>query len=390
MRRLTAAVMVLSFCAGGRWGYGDTVVSVKLLQSDDLPSLSDATHQRILRRASQIVKDCCDLEIDFRVDGSQSVAAFLAERRRRIAPYQVAPSMAWDLFETTPERYRTAVAQKIRACRCLAQLRAFMPNVKSDMSDEQAGLAIAEAYSDGIRRFTTIQKANGEPLLRRENWKDHSLGHWAAYVNAQPWQEGHTLYLSNWILAEDALDDAPLLILERGGIVNALTLPASHTVIVAYGSILSDELASGNPRLKGMTAREKEQAIAYVIAQQFGAYLLKQAAVNYSLEAGLVRPIQTLGSVAELYLKDTVKVAGRKGETLDLLHSKICKTLTRMDVYIAQGHWSEVIEEARRLDNLTLDAESEMQVLLRIGLAEEQIERERRRLPGIAPPPDVR
>jgi hypothetical protein len=61
-----------------------------------------------------------------------------------------------------------------------------------------------------------------------------------------------------------------------------------------------------------------------------------------------------------------------------------------MDVHAAQGHWIDVIEESQQLENVTVDADTEIQVSLRVKLAQEQIYRERNRPPGIAPPGSVR
>jgi hypothetical protein len=329
-----------------------TRVDVQDIVDKTLPALSDERLGAVLKRAEELVKDVCSIDVRFDRAKSRDADEFLAEHSRRIAPFRIPTDWYVNPFADRQEfenRIMELVGDQWE------QVRNVMPDGQATIHDrETAARALAQRYAAGLERLKGVKAIDGQPLIRAETWKRYSLTEWGVCLHSADWVDGgYKLYLSNTVLLDDALS-GKVQELTLPPAMNGFVLPASRSAMVAYGTVLSEELI-GNPRLASMSERDKDQAVSYVIAQMVGVFLLNGKGSSYAENGGLARPLALLRDKQDLSDNKRLALSPAEREDNRMGASYSFKVTLRMSIFAAQGQWADVIKEADRAADARFD-----------------------------------
>jgi hypothetical protein len=269
-------------------------VRVTVLADDRLPGLSAAQVGEVLRVAEKMLLRGCDQEVRFHVEDETPLREFLASERRRISPYARSKDSYIDIFHIDPAELESLALEGCEQYGTLDQLRnVFEPTDReTTTSYADAARLLVRKYQQRIVNVTRLKDVTGKPLITPEARHDFSLAHWEIYFASRPWSETRRLYLANTILVDDLRAVAPHSMVT--GIANGVAYPAVNAAVVAYHPIFSGEASIRTHRFGQLTDEERLAGIAYVIAHEVGAHLIKGERDDYRNGARLARPIAAI------------------------------------------------------------------------------------------------
>jgi hypothetical protein len=171
----------------------------------------------------------------------------------------------------------------------------------------------------------------------------------------------------------DDVADVNALTWSHRGIANGFVLPASQLAMVSCYAVLSDDLAGGNRSLGKLTADEKVDALAYIIAQYLGVYLIDGRDRELSVTGGLARPFQLLTETRDFTDMRKMRIDKVPHATRGIRGSYTFKVLLRMEVGLARHDWPGVLQEANRAQDALFDTRQSAQVAARQRIAERNL-----------------
>ena len=331
-------------------------VRVTLLSEDRLPRLSDEQVRTVLDTAQKMLARGYDAQVRFRLDDPIAVRQFFDVQRRRIAPYTRPTESYNDIFSIeTLELHGLAVA----GCRrygTVHQLRTlFLPAEREQVTSHvDAARLLVQKYKQRIGNIRRLTDATGKLLITPDNVQDSSLAHWESLFATSPWGQPHRLYLANTILVDDLRAFAPHSMVT--GIANGVSYPVVNAAIVAYHPILSGDAAIATHRLGNLTDDERLAVIAYVIAHEIGAHLIKNESDDYRDGAGLARPIAAITDRREILGHDRWRKRQLDPRPLDIEGIKWWMCDLRLDVCIARNDPFGAMDVLELVSNLKVDS----------------------------------
>ena len=269
-------------------------VQVTILNEDRLPRLSKLQVGEVLRVAQRMLLRGCERDVRFRVEQEQPLRAFLDGERRRIAPYAVRKDRYIDIFRIDEIELEALALKGCEQYGTVEQLRTLVEPAEREAIESHADAArlLVRKYGARIGNVKRMNDVTGRPLVTLEDWHEVSLAHWEAYFASRRWGETRRLYLANTVIVDDLRAVAPHSMIT--GIANGVAYPAVNAAIVAYHPIFSDDESIRTHRFGKLTEDERLAVIAYVIAHEIGAHLVRQERDDYRDGAGLARPIAAI------------------------------------------------------------------------------------------------
>lgn len=312
-------------------------VRVTLLDEERLPRMTNAQLGKVLDVARRMLEKGCGAEVVFRVGDRVPVGQFLEGERWRVAPYERPKDSYNDIFEIERLELDAAARAGCELYGTVEELKAvFEPAEREGITSHAAAARLlVRKYKQRIADIRREKDAAGKPLITRDNWRDFSIAHWEVYFASMPWGETRRLYLANTILVDDLRAFAPHSMIS--GIANGVAYPGVNAAIVAYHPILSGEESLRTHRLGDLTEDERLAVMAYVVAHEVGAHLIRHDRDDYREGTGLARPIAAFADKRELL--DVERWGERKVEPrrLDVEMIKWWMCDLRIDVCIARN-----------------------------------------------------
>lgn len=330
-------------------------VQVTILNNDRLPRLSEAQVGEVLRVAERMLLRGCEQDVRFRVVREEPLRQFLDGERRRIAPYTVRKDSFIDIFRIDAVELEPLAVKGCAQYGTVDQVRKVF-----DAADREGITSYADAarllvrkYEQRIRDIMRLKSLTGKPFVTPENWRDVSLAHWEAYFASRPWGETRRLYLANTVLVDDLRNVAPHSMIT--GIANGVAYPAVNAAVIAYHPILSADASISTHRLGKLTDEERLAVIAYVIAHEIGAHLIRHERDDYRDGAGLARPIAAISDRRDIL--DYEKWEKRQVDPLplDVESIKWWMCDLRLDVCIARDDVADAYDVLNLVDSLKVD-----------------------------------
>lgn len=307
------------------------VVDVIVLERPDLPALTAKEIDATLALASKMLHKSLDRQLEMRIVQRLALDRFLADERRRIAPYHLS---SFDLFLDSPKPYRDAV---IRACReygTLEQIKVLLPDQQHDdvKSYEDAADRLLDGYAQAIAAIKDLKTKTGKPLVTRENQRDFSIVEFDVIFYSMEVAKRPTLYLANSLIIDDNLQSPAPHTMVRG-IAHGVAFPGCDRALVGYtGHLLGDRRITGYPWK--LSDGGKQAAIAYTIAHEVGTHLLLKERDDYDRFALVHRPLPV--DEEELLKIDQWPKRRTTGKSLDMTAIGYSRLRIRLEIAIAR------------------------------------------------------
>ena len=312
-------------------------VRVTLLDDDRLPRLAPEQVRKVLGVAQRMLSRGCETEVVFHIDGRMPVRQFLDRERRRIAPYVRPKDSFNDVFRIEQLQLDALALAGCRQYGTVEQLRNLFDQAERENIDSHADAArlLVRKYKQRVGDVKRVKNAAGGVLITPDNWQDFSLAHWEIYFASMAWSDGHRLYLANTLLIDDLRAFAPHSMI--AALANGVAYPGVNAAVVAYHPILSGDAALRTHRLGELSDEERLAVVAYVIAHELGAHLLKHERDDYRDFAGLARPIAAITDIQAILGYDDWPQRRVDPPPLDVEAIKWWMCDLRIDVCIARN-----------------------------------------------------
>jgi hypothetical protein len=330
-------------------------VQVTILHEDRLPSLSRAQVDEVLRIAQQMLLRGCEQEVRFRIEQEQPLRQFLDGERRRIAPFVVRKDSYIDIFRIDAAELEALALKGCAQYGTVEQVRNVFPTAdRAEItSHADAARRLVRKYEGRISDIKRLKDVAGKALITAEDWHDFSLAHWETYFASRPWGGTPRLYLANTILVDNLRAVAPHSMIT--GIANGVAYPAVNAAIVAYHPILSGDESIGTHRFGRLAEDERLAAIAYVVAHEIGAHLIRHERDDYRDGAGLARPIAAISDRRDILGYEQWGKRQVDPLPLDVESIKWWMCDLRLEVCIARHDVADAYDILNLVDSLKVD-----------------------------------
>ncbi|OGH55797.1 MAG: hypothetical protein A3G34_00040 [Candidatus Lindowbacteria bacterium RIFCSPLOWO2_12_FULL_62_27] len=263
-----------------------------------LPSAPKAVVSEALQTASKWIETWYRKRVRFRIDRTESVDSYLAEPLRKLPVLNEWRRFSYSLDGTdTVMRFLSQQSDVLRALPIDA-LRSYVPaSIRSRITTpEQAALNLLLIYDEKYRLWKSLRTPAGMPFFDTALPMKHSYWHWER-VFETVWPDSVTdhLIVTNVMLLDDALSDAPPHSLLRGGLLNGFSEEECPQAIVSTFPIFTDFPAISDLRDSGeFTKKDRLLALSHIIAHEFGAHVVEGLRDVYDHEACLAVPTSGL------------------------------------------------------------------------------------------------
>lgn len=263
-----------------------------------LPSASPAVVREALRIASNWIEVWYRKKVRFNIDRTESVDSYLAAQFQRLPVLD-----DWKRFPYALDGSDTVyrfVSQQTTALEgeSIPVLQSYVPPAVRPLitSPSAAARNLLELYDQKLRIWKSLRTLTGAPFFDTVHFQKHSYWHWErAFESLSPEQVTDHLIITNVMLVDDALSDAPPHSLLRGGLLNGMAEEECPQAVVSTFPILTDIPAVADLRdTTEFSAKDRVLALAHIIAHEFGAHVIQGYKDVYDHDACLAVPTSGL------------------------------------------------------------------------------------------------
>lgn len=331
-------------------------VRVTHLHDDRLPKLSTDRVDRVLKTAAAMIERAYGKQVTFTVVTTRPFGEYVAEQRRRIAPYRRPKAETFDIYFDLLAPYRERVADACRVYGTVDQLRALLdPDERASVTSlASAADALLLRYRSRLDGFHSLKDAQGRPLITPQTWAEWAITEWDVFGDSAGPKHDYHLVLANVLLIDnDMRSPAPHSI--ASGFAYGVTYPASNEAIVAYLPMLSDDPAITTLRLGQLTDDERDACIAYVIGHEVGTHAIMNLADSYDLRSLLALPIRLRTDKREILDFAGWKPGEPAARPLPMDNYRARMREIRIDIALAKKDITAAMDEHAALSSLKID-----------------------------------
>lgn len=280
----------------------DTKVSkpfrVVLANDPRLPAVTKETVKEALKIASNWIEVWYRKRIRFEIVQNVDVDSYMAAYFKRLPiprdwmryPYGLDGS---DSFM----RFFRSQADILRK-QSLPVLQSYVPESVRPLitTPEDAAYNILALYDAKLRVWKSLRTPAGVPFFDTSFPIRHSYWYWQeAFESVWPDSVTDHLIVTNVMLLDDALGDAPPHSLLRGGVLNGMAEEECPQAVVTTFPILTDIPAVSDLRdTSEFTPKDRVLALAHIIGHEFGAHVIQGYSDVYDHRACLAVPTSGL------------------------------------------------------------------------------------------------
>ncbi|MBI4180118.1 hypothetical protein HY522_11925 [bacterium] len=269
-----------------------------------LPSMSQKDVEQALKLAANWIEVWYRKRVRFQVDRTEHIDSYMSAVFEKLPipgdwlkyPYALDGSDQVARFH----------GQQVAALkeRSLDAIRGYVPDDIKPLitSPELAAANLLKIYDDRLKIWRTIRSPKGLPYFDTGFPAKHSYWHWERLFDSY-WPEDITdhIIVTNVMLIDDALGDAPPHSLVRGGLLNGLAQEESPQVVVSTFPLITDAPAVSDLRdTTALSSRDRIRALAHIIAHEFGAHVIQGYFDVYDHTACVAVPTPGLAYAATL------------------------------------------------------------------------------------------
>ncbi len=263
-----------------------------------LPSVSKETIRQALDIATNWIEVWYRKRIRFEIDRTVAVDSYLAGYFNRLpipAQWNEYP-YALDGTDTVLRFYRSQ--SEIIRDQSLDALRAYVPPAVRPLitTYEEAAYNMLMLYDAKVRLWKKIRTPGGVPFFNTSFPIQHSYWHWdRAFESVWPDSVTDNLIVTNVLLIDDSLSDAPPHSLIRGGLLNGFADEECAQAVVSTFPVFTDIPAVSELRdTSELTPQARVLALAHIIAHEVGTHVIQGYKDIYDHRACLAVPTSGL------------------------------------------------------------------------------------------------
>lgn len=311
-------------------------VRVVLAVDPRLPSVPQPVIEEALRIASNWIEVWYQKRVHFKITRTVPVHSYQASYFKKLPILEPWKKYPYALDGTdTVSRFIPQQTEILRS-QSIPALRAYVPeSLKSRItSPEEAAKNLLDVYDQKIRLWKSLRTTKGVPFFDTAYPEQHSYWYWErALQSVWPAKVTDHLIITNVMLLDDSISDAPPHSLLRGGLLNGMALEESPQAIVSTFAIFTDLPAVSDLRdTAELSAKERVLALAHIIAHEFGTHVVQGYKDVYDHTACLAVPTSGLA------YSSTLQKLLHQGNPCRLTHPLLDRRKTLTDRYENLAH----------------------------------------------------
>lgn len=280
------------------------VYTVVQAVDERLPTIPRALLRDSLRTAEEWLDRWYGLKVKFRIDRTVPVEDYMRGHLARV-PVPV----DWKKYPYALDGSDSAsrfLAQQITVLQGLSMdsIRSYVPDDVKPLitSTSEAAENLLRLYETKLERWRRLSTPRGVKYFDTAFPQKHSYWWWERVFESQwPDSIANPVIVTNGLLLDDALGDAPPHSLIRGGLLNGFSEEESPQVIVSAFPILTDITEVADLRDTAIPSRKtRVQALAHIIAHELGTHAIQGYKDVYDHTACLAVPTSGLAYEATL------------------------------------------------------------------------------------------
>lgn len=269
-----------------------------------LPRVSDEILKEALRIASNWIEVWYHKRVRFELVRTEPIDSYMNAHLQKLP----VPGK-WKGFPYALDGSDSAarfLGQQVSGLRqqSLESLKSYVPESIKPLitSPEAAAQNLLRAYEEKLSVWKNIRTKMGVAFFDTSFPIKHSYWHWErVFESVRPDSVADHLIITNVMLLDDALSDAPPHSLLRGGLLNGMAEEESPQAIISTFPILTDVPSLADLRdTAEFSPKDRVLALAHIIAHEFGAHVIQGYRDVYDHDACLAVPTAGLAYVSTL------------------------------------------------------------------------------------------
>jgi len=279
-------------------------VRVVLASDARLPRVSDTVIKEALDIAANWIEVWYKKRIRFQIVGDTPIDDYHRSHFVRTPipdkwrPYAYALDGTDTVLRFLPQQANVLKSQS------LAALKEYVPVSLRTLvtTPDEAARNFLLLYDRQLSVWKSLRTAGGAAYFDTRYPQKHSYWHWErAFESILPDQVTDHLIITNVMILDDALNDAPPHSLIRGGILNGMAEEESPQAVVSTFPIFTDVPALDHLRdTDRPSPKERLLALAHIIGHEFGAHVIQGYRDVYDHAACLSVPTSGLAYASTL------------------------------------------------------------------------------------------
>lgn len=277
---------------------------VVLVVDPRLPQAPRSVVDEALKIASNWIEYWYKKRVRFSITRTENIDSYMASHFQKLPvpgkwlryPYALDGS-------DTVARFVTLQTSALQG-QSIPVLKSYVPDsVKALITTpEDAAKNLLNLYDQKLRIWRGLRTPNRVAYFDAAFPRKHSYWYWERlFESVQPDQVADHLIVTNVMLLDDALSDAPPHSLLRGGLLNGMAEEESIQAVVSTFPILTDVPAVSDLRdTAGFSSKDRVLALAHIIAHEFGAHVIQGYKDVYDHQACLAVPTSGLAYTSTL------------------------------------------------------------------------------------------
>ncbi len=311
-------------------------VRVVLAVDPRLPSVPQPVIEEALRIASNWIEVWYQKRVHFKIDRTVPVNSYQSSYFKKLPILEQWKKYPYALDGSdTVARFLLQQTEVLRT-QSMPVLKSYVPDsLKSRItSPEDAAKNLLEVYDQKVKLWKSLRTSKGIPFFDTSYPQKHSYWYWERAMQSV-WPDKVTDYLiiTNVMLLDDSISDAPPHSLLRGGLLNGMALEESPQTLVSTFAIFTDIPAVSDLRdTTELSAKDRVLALAHIIAHEFGTHVLQGYKDVYDHTACLAVPTSGLA------YSSTLQRLLHQGSPCKLAHPLLDRRKTLTDRYENLAH----------------------------------------------------
>lgn len=263
-----------------------------------LPRATDSVIHEALRIAANWIEVWYQKRVRFKVDRTEQIDSYLAAHLESAPILEQWKQYPYALDGTDSVRRFLPQQTTILQNQSIPVLKSYVPaSIRARITTPEAAAGnLLDLYDEKLRLWKSLRSASGLAYFDTGHAQKHSYWFWErTFESVRPDRVSDHLIITNVMLLDDALSDAPPHSLLRGGLLNGMAMEESPQALVSTFPILTDAPGVADLRdTSEFTSRGRILALAHIIAHEFGAHVIQGYKDVYDHPACLAVPTSGL------------------------------------------------------------------------------------------------
>lgn len=269
-----------------------------------LPVMPRAVVDESLQIASKWIEIWYKKRVRFEVVRTENVNFYMTETFRKLPLPEKWLRFPYALDGTDTTARFVSLQKSVLQGESLPALRSYVPSsIRPKITSvDAAAVNLLNIYDEKLKIWKSLRTPAGVAYFDTTYPRKHSFWYWERLFESHwPDQVRDHLVITNVMLLDDSLSDAPPHSLIRGGLLNGMSEEECPQAIVSTFPILTDVPALSDLRdTAEFSSKDRVLALAHIIAHEFGTHIIQGYKDVYDHDACLAVPTSGLAYTSTL------------------------------------------------------------------------------------------